>query len=128
MTNKPLTTERLEIMLAETLGTTAARGYGASIEVTALIFIKVLREVLERRKAAMDTEPVAWMATDSDGEIEYNGHDQFSSGCGKSIPLYAAPPVPVVPEEKRDDDGNTTSEFDHGWNACREAMLNGGKS
>lgn len=37
-------------------------------------------------------------------------------------------PVPVVPEEKCDDDGNTTSEFDHGWNACRASMLNGGKS
>ncbi|MDM2987206.1 hypothetical protein OGY61_15240 [Citrobacter sp. CK196] len=38
------------------------------------------------------------------------------------------PPAPVVPEAKYDDDGNTTSEFDHGWNACRAAMLNGGKS
>ncbi len=34
-------------------------------------------------------------------------------------------PAPVVPEEKRDDDGNTTSEFEHGWNACRTAMLQG---
>ncbi|EKC7217653.1 DUF550 domain-containing protein [Salmonella enterica] len=32
-------------------------------------------------------------------------------------------PALVVPEEKYDDDGNTTSEFDHGWNACRAAML-----
>lgn len=35
-------------------------------------------------------------------------------------------PAPVVPDEKRDDDGNTTSEFDYGWNACRAAMLKGG--
>ncbi|HGG4254072.1 TPA: DUF550 domain-containing protein [Salmonella enterica] len=34
-------------------------------------------------------------------------------------------PASVVPEEKRDDDGNTTSESDHGWNACRTAMLQG---
>lgn len=34
-------------------------------------------------------------------------------------------PAPVVPDEKRDDDGNTTSEFDYGWNACRAAMLKG---
>ncbi|WP_436967367.1 hypothetical protein [Citrobacter amalonaticus] len=40
-------------------------------------------------------------------------------------PLYTAPPAPVVPEEKCDDDGNTTSEFDHGWNQCRAAMLQG---
>ncbi|EAA4267329.1 DUF551 domain-containing protein [Salmonella enterica subsp. enterica serovar Corvallis] len=31
-------------------------------------------------------------------------------------------PASVVPEEKCDDDGNTTSEFDHGWNACRAAL------
>ncbi|EAA1888874.1 DUF551 domain-containing protein [Salmonella enterica subsp. enterica serovar Fluntern] len=41
------------------------------------------------------------------------------------VPLYAAPPAQpasVVPEEKCDDDGNTTSEFDHGWNACRATL------
>ncbi|EEI9430587.1 DUF550 domain-containing protein [Salmonella enterica subsp. diarizonae] len=32
-------------------------------------------------------------------------------------------PASVVPDEKRDDDGNTTSEFDYGWNACRAVML-----
>lgn len=56
MTNKPLTTERLEIMLAETLGTTAARGDGASIEVTASIFINVLTEALASRKAASPSQ------------------------------------------------------------------------
>lgn len=35
----------------------------------------------------------------------------------------AAPQVTSVPDLKCDDDGNTTSEFDHGWNACRAAML-----
>lgn len=49
MDKKPLTTERLEIMLAETLGTTAARGEQASIEVNASIFVSVLTEVLARR-------------------------------------------------------------------------------
>ncbi|ECV1593817.1 DUF551 domain-containing protein [Salmonella enterica subsp. enterica serovar Rubislaw] len=34
-------------------------------------------------------------------------------------------PAPVVPDEKRDDDGSVTSDFDHGWNACRAAMLEG---
>ncbi|EMD8940126.1 DUF551 domain-containing protein [Salmonella enterica] len=36
-------------------------------------------------------------------------------------------PAPVVPDEKRDDDGSVTSDFDHGWNACRAAMLQGGE-
>lgn len=48
--NNQLTTERLEIMLAETLGITAARAELASIEVNASIFICVLTEVLASRK------------------------------------------------------------------------------
>lgn len=32
-------------------------------------------------------------------------------------------PLAQVPEEKCDEDGITTSEFDQGWNACRAAML-----
>ncbi|ECY3256778.1 hypothetical protein AU577_09100 [Salmonella enterica subsp. enterica serovar Alachua] len=58
MTNNQLTTERLEIMLAETLGTTAARGKQASIEVNASIFVSVLTEVLESRKEDTDLPPV----------------------------------------------------------------------
>ncbi|ECO0701964.1 hypothetical protein YV52_20370 [Salmonella enterica subsp. enterica serovar Rubislaw] len=44
------------------------------------------------------------------------------------IPLYRhAQPVPVVPEE-RPSLNNGIVGFDEGWNACRAAMLNGGKS
>ena len=38
------------------------------------------------------------------------------------------PRSPVVPEAKCDDDGSVTSDFDHGWNACRSAMLQAGNS
>ncbi|HGE7220164.1 TPA: hypothetical protein ACQJLZ_004418 [Citrobacter freundii] len=38
------------------------------------------------------------------------------------------PRSPVVPEAKCDDDGSVTSDFDHGWNACRAAMLQAGNS
>ncbi|HHJ4614935.1 TPA: DUF551 domain-containing protein [Citrobacter freundii] len=38
------------------------------------------------------------------------------------------PRSPVVPEAKCDDDGSVTSDFDHGWNACRSAMLQDGNS
>ncbi|ENG2550903.1 DUF550 domain-containing protein [Citrobacter farmeri] len=44
---------------------------------------------------------------------------------GEPVIHEPAPVVLVVPEEKRDEDGNTTSEFDHGWNACRAALLQG---
>lgn len=55
MTNNQLTTERLEIMLAETLGTTAERGDHASIEVTASIFVSILSEVLKSRRAGTES-------------------------------------------------------------------------
>lgn len=38
------------------------------------------------------------------------------------------PRSPIVPEAKCDDDGSVTSDFDHGWNACRAAMLQAGNS
>ncbi|EAM2387313.1 hypothetical protein FEN99_23635 [Salmonella enterica subsp. enterica serovar Potsdam] len=41
--------------------------------------------------------------------------------------FYSAAPAPVVPEE-RPSLNNGIVGFDEGWNACRAAMLNGGKS
>ncbi len=81
--------------------------------------------------AAMDSEPVAYMHDGEDG-TEYNGHDEFSGG-GKGIPLYRhAQPVPVVMDEIKHRIGGLDwgweGEFNRGWNACRAAMLNGGKS
>lgn len=63
-------------------------------------------------------------------------HQHIAKGDPRDVAAYCAfmwyhdwktepATVPVVPDEKRDDDGNTTSEFDYGWNACRAAMLNG---
>lgn len=42
--------------------------------------------------------PVAWVATDSEGFPEYNGHNEFSADCGAGTPLYAAPVLPKQPE------------------------------
>ncbi|MGC0220697.1 hypothetical protein [Enterobacter cloacae complex sp. 2025EL-00065] len=86
--------------------------------------------------AAMDSEPVAWWTGPEPtptGEIESIHDHETGSHTIPLYPGYTAPPAPVaypdtqpapvVPEAKCDDDGNTTSEFDHGWNACRAAML-----
>lgn len=88
--------------------------------------------------AAMDSEPVAWWTGPEPtptGEIESIHDHETGSHTIPLYPGYTAPPAPVaypdtqpapvVPEAKCDDDGNTTSEFDHGWNACRAAMLQG---
>ncbi|EKI3565320.1 DUF551 domain-containing protein [Escherichia coli] len=79
--------------------------------------------------ASLEAEPVAWMCDDEDGR-EYNGHNEFSYGR-RGIPLYAAPPAQVVPEEKPMPNPLSMYAVDavaaiaevRGWNACRAAML-----
>lgn len=83
------------------------------------------------RLAAYDRaaeRPVAYMLDGEDGR-EYNGQNEFSSpGCG--IPLFTAPPLPVVPDEMDDIKDEPMDIQDYieigkvqGWNACRAAML-----
>ena len=95
------------------------------------------RELARMALAAMDGEPVAYMYDGEDG-TEYNGHNEFSGG-GKGIPLYRhAQPVPVAYSDFESfwssyihplaqDDELKDFAWDI-WNACRAAMLNGGKS
>ncbi|HAV8727206.1 hypothetical protein [Escherichia coli] len=79
--------------------------------------------------ASLEAEPVAWMRDDAGGR-EYNARNEFSGGGG-GVPLYATPPVPVVPEEKPMPNPLSMYAVDavaaiaevRGWNACREAML-----
>ncbi|MGE0916739.1 DUF551 domain-containing protein [Escherichia coli] len=71
------------------------------------------------------------MRDDADGR-EYNARNEFSGGGG-GVPLYATPPVPVVPEEKPMPNPLSMYAVDavaaiaevRGWNACRAAMLQG---
>lgn len=94
-----------------------------------------VRDNIERRAyeialASLEAEPVAWMRDDADGR-EYNARNEFSGGGG--VPLYATPPVPVVPEEKPMPNPLSMYAVDavaaiaevRGWNACRAAMLHG---
>lgn len=82
--------------------------------------------------ASLEAEPVAWMRDDADGR-EYNARNEFSGGGG-GVPLYATPPVPVVPEEKPIPNPLSMYAVDavaaiaevRGWNACRAAMLQSG--
>ena len=102
---------------------------------------EVVRELARIAMASLEAEPVAWLV-----KFEQIGHSSNNftktyfdkgekdrwvdlhkkSGFNVDVtPLHSAPPAPTVPEEKCDEDGNTTSEFDHGWNACRAVMLQG---
>ncbi len=87
------------------------------------------KEMARQLLASMEQEPVAWRwfhlkqwhVTNDEARARNLAWDGVNV-----TPLYAAPQLPqpaLVPDEKRDDDGNTTSEFDHGWNACRAAMI-----
>lgn len=87
-----------------------------------------LRELQELRKAAMDSEPVAYIFKHPAGRLFWALTDESNKGQNDVMPVYASPqPVPVVPDE-RPSLNNGIVGFDEGWNACRAAMLNGGKS
>ena len=96
-----------------------------------------IEELARMALAAMDSEPVAYISK-SDFDAGYPhilARRDFNKAC--TMPVYAAQPAPVVPDAYvRDERGrmmlNGVCEpkigFGIGWNACRAAMLNGGKS
>ena len=88
-------------------------------------------QLAELALAAMDSEPVAWMHNNNNIGIpaittsQKIGH-YWMTELKDVQPLYRhAQPAPVVPELMVDWQEN---EFSAGWNACRAAMLSGGKS
>ncbi|HHL1466152.1 TPA: hypothetical protein ACQ3C4_004077 [Klebsiella pneumoniae] len=97
----------------------------------------IVRELAAFRLAAMDSEPVAYISK-SDFDAGYPhilARRDFNKAC--TMAVYAAQPAPVVPEEWTIADAvkfcKETGRQDAGaamdaWNACRAAMLNGGKS
>lgn len=86
----------------------------------------------------VNSEPVAYIFKHPAGRLFWALTDESNKGQSDVIPVYAAPqPAPVVPDAYvRDERGrmmlNGVCEpkigFGAGWNACRAAMLNGGKS
>ena len=94
----------------------------------------VIKELARMALAAMDSEPVGYFGRfDPDDEDII---DQCSKNVKGSFPLYRhAQPAPVVPEEKPMPNPLSMYVVDavaaiaeaKGWNACRAAMLNGGK-
>lgn len=113
----PLSNYRLH-RISGILSKAAAQSDGGNSGYAMSDAVKAIDELLEVRKA----EPVGYYRKGSDGFYFASPTEQRPG----TIPLYRhAQPEPVVPEAKCDDDGNTTSEFDHGWNACRAAMLQG---
>ncbi|KMI83468.1 hypothetical protein SM98_00354 [Klebsiella pneumoniae] len=87
----------------------------------------IIRELQERRNAAMDSKPVAYISK-SDFDAGYPhilARRDFNKAC--TMAVYAAQPAPVVPDEIKHRIGGLDwgweGEFNRGWNACRAAML-----
>ncbi|MGO0653022.1 DUF551 domain-containing protein [Citrobacter freundii] len=124
----PVSLERLH-QISEILSKASAQSDGGNLGYAMADAVKVIDGAI----AAYGAEPVAWLHSDNGIGIpaitrSRNVADSWFSKGWNIKPLYTAPPAPVVPDEKRDDDGSVTSEFDLGWNACRAAMLQAGNS
>lgn len=100
------------------------------------VLLSIEREAMDR-KAAIDSEPVAYTDERNLGYIDRGRETAYLWGKQNSEPadvaLYRHAQQPVVPDEMywqdAPVDGSTrAAAYATGWNACRAAMLNGGKS
>lgn len=125
-----ITKERIELFIKNPLDNGLTRGEQMEVARIAL--------------ASLEAEPVAWKATFTQIDHEYNTFTAMYSDKAEAerwvrlhqvgdfraeiTPLYAAPPALVVPDEMDlltcHLDGVTETYAD-GWNACRAAMLQG---
>lgn len=87
---------------------------------------------------SLEAEPVAYIFKHPAGKLFWALTDESNKEQADVIPVYAAPPVPVVPAalpENDDEDGHDIDYLEPsevyslgrtaGWNACRAAMLQG---
>lgn len=95
-----------------------------------------VRDNIERRAyeialASLEAEPVAYIFKHPAGKLFWALTDESNKEQSDVIPVYATPPVPVVPEEKPMPNPLKMYAVDavaaiaevRGWNACRAAML-----
>ncbi|EOZ9304638.1 hypothetical protein ACQYD9_004480 [Enterobacter hormaechei] len=95
--------------------------------------------------ASLEAEPVAYMYKDNlHADARFSLHTRFGNWSQEDIneyeiteiPLYTAPPAPVVPDaistrqaiaqmENHEPCDSINVAYKFGWNACRAAMLQG---
>ncbi|EEX2897470.1 DUF551 domain-containing protein [Escherichia coli] len=84
--------------------------------------------------ASLEAEPVAYIFKHPAGKLFWALTDESNKDQSDVIPVYATPPVPVVPEEKPMPNPLKMYAVDavaaiaevRGWNSCRAAMLQSG--
>ncbi|SQP89411.1 phage protein [Escherichia coli] len=129
-----ITKERIELFIKSPLENGLTRGEQMELARIAL--------------ASLEAEPVAWKATFTQIDHEYNTFTAMYSDKAEAerwvrlhkvgdfradiTPLYTAKPVPVVPGEIADDlmeklpkSDAWANGFCGGWNSCRAVMLHG---
>lgn len=105
-----------------------------NIEFAARAPVEVVRAMaaeLQKRREADSAEPVAYIFKHPAGKLFWALTDESNKEQSDVIAVYAAPPVPVVPEEKPMPNPLKMYAVDavaaiaevRGWNACRAAML-----
>ncbi|EHX1271577.1 hypothetical protein K3Q26_004570 [Escherichia coli] len=96
-----------------------------------LVIAQMDLEVYKIALASLEAEPVAYIFKHPAGKLFWALTDESNKEQADVIPVYAAPPVPVVPEEKTMPNPLSMYAVDavaaiaevRGWNACRAAML-----
>ncbi|MCH6154142.1 hypothetical protein [Escherichia coli] len=112
-----------------------------NIEFAARAPVEVVRAMaaeLQKWREADSAEPVAYIFKHPAGKLFWALTDESNKDQSDVIPVYAAPPVPIVPAalpENDDEDGHDIDYLEPsevyslgrtaGWNACRAAMLHG---
>ncbi|MEJ9962476.1 DUF551 domain-containing protein [Escherichia albertii] len=92
---------------------------------------RVEGELFKIALASLEAEPIAYIFKHPAGKLFWSLTDESNKGQSDVIPVYAALPVPVVPEEISTihtmlpamNDQLMAVGYVKGWNACREAML-----
>lgn len=120
-----ITKERIELFIKNPLENGLTRGEQMELARIAL--------------ASLEAEPVAYIFKHPAGKLFWALTDESNKEQSDVIPVYSAPPVPVVPAalpENDDEDGHDIDYLEPsevyalgrtaGWNACREAMLQAG--
>ncbi|EDH1238048.1 hypothetical protein GCY28_24880, partial [Salmonella enterica subsp. enterica] len=63
-----------------------------------------LRELARIALASLEAEPVAYIFKHPAGELFWSLTDESNKGQNDVMPVYAAPPAPVVPDEMATSD------------------------
>ncbi len=114
-----ITKERIELFIKNPLENGLTRGEQMELARIAL--------------ASLEADPVAYIFKHPAGKLFWALTDESNKEQADVIPVYAAPPVPVVPEEKTMPNPLKMYAVDavaaiaevRGWNSCRAAMLHG---